>query len=51
MEDRMRSSNKYLISFQKKNIDNEREVPLGEIAPKMFPKSNKGLNIQTEGAY
>lgn len=49
MEDRMRSS--YLISFRKKNIDNEREVPLGGIAPKMFPKSNKGLNIQTEGAY
>lgn len=51
MEDRMKSSNKYLIIFLKKKIENERKALLDEITPKVFPKSNKDMNIQTEGTY
>lgn len=37
MENRRRSSNKYLISFLNKKIDNERKILVGEITPKIFP--------------
>ena len=42
---------KYLISFLKNRIDDERKVFLDEVTPKIFPKSNKDLSIHTERAY
>ena len=50
-EDRMRSSIKYLIMFLKKKKESEREVLLDKVIPKIFPKSNTDMNIQTEKAY